>query len=405
MIKIFQISSELNTGSVGRIAEQIGESVLNERWESHIAYARDHQPSTSISYKIGNDIDIYCHAFYTRITDKHGFASENATKKLIAKIEKILPDLIQLQHMHGYFINIKILFEYLSKKNIPVVWTFHDCWSFTGHCAHYDFINCQKWQTQCEKCPQIHEYPNSLVDNSYQNYNNKKNLFNSVTNLTIVPVSKWLGEEVKKSFLKTQNVKVIHNGIDLEKFKPTHNPKIITDHHLENKFVILGVASPWTEKKGLKYFIELSSKLDKDFQIILIGLDQKQIKNLPANIIGIERTDNIQQLAEYYTIANVFINPTLEEALGMTNVEAQACGTPVITFKSGGAPETVSPLTGIVIDKGNSKQLHDAVLTLKEKKSFYDSSSCRNYIIENFDKTKCFSKYITLYKELLQVNN
>ena len=404
-MKIFQISSELNSGSVGRIAEQIGESVLNEGWESHIAFARDHQPSSSTSYKIGTKIDLYYHAIYTRLTDRHGFASRNATIKLIKKIEEIRPDLIQLQHLHGYYINIKILFDYLSKFDIPVVWTFHDCWSFTGHCTHYEFIDCQKWQSQCKNCPQKREYPSSFLDSSYDNYKDKKNLFNSVSNLTIVPVSMWLGEEVKKSFLKNQKVNIIHNGVDLDKFKPTYNRKILAIHHLENEFIILGVASPWTEKKGLQHFLDLSLKLDHNFQIILIGLDKKQIKNLPLNIIGIERTNNVQQLAEYYTLANVFINPTLEEALGMTNLEAQACGTPVITFKSGGAPETVSENTGIVLEKAHSNQLYNAVMSIKDKKSFYSSDLCRNFVLQNFDKTKCFSKYISLYKELLQVNN
>lgn len=174
MIKIFQISSELNSGSVGRIAEQIGEAVLNEGWESCIAYGRDIQNSKSAHFRIGTKLDIYYHVAYTRFTDRHGFSSESATTKLIEKIEEFKPDLIQLQHMHGYFINIKILFNYLSQSKIPVVWTFHDCWSFTGHCAYYDFINCQKWQVQCEKCPQKHEYPSSFIDNSYDNYNDKK---------------------------------------------------------------------------------------------------------------------------------------------------------------------------------------------------------------------------------------
>lgn len=210
---------------------------------------------------------------------------------------------------------------------------------------------------------------------------------------------------MKKSFLKNHNLEVIHNGVDLDQFKPSHNPDIVTKYKIENKFIILGVASPWTDRKGLKYFVELSSKLDQNFQIILIGLSQKQIKNLPENIIGIQRTDSIQQLAEYYTLADIFVNPTLEEALGMTNLEAQACGTPVITFKSGGAPETISQLTGIVVEKADFTQLYNAILLISDKKSSFRSEDCRDFVSENFNKSKCFSKYITLYKQLLQVNN
>lgn len=398
---IFQISSEVNSGSVGRIAEQIGEQVIQNGWKSYIAFARDNQPSLSQTIRIGGKFDLIRHALLTRLTDYHGFGSIKATKELIKIVNKINPDLIHLQHLHGYYINIELLFEYLSKSKIPVVWTFHDCWSFTGHCAHYEFVNCQKWQTQCEKCPQIHEYPKSFVDNSYENYNKKKQIFNSVNNMTIVPVSNWLGDETKKSFLKNQKIKVIQNGIDIEKFNIRTNNQVKERYNLENKFLILGVASPWNNRKGLKYFVELSKRLPNDYQIILVGLTKQQINELPSNIIGIERTESVKELADLYSVANVFINPTLEDTFPTTNLEALACGTPVVTFRSGGSPEAVSEETGIVVEKEDLNGLEKAIYKIKEKNKEYYQVVCRQRAEKYFDKKKCFSKYIKLYQEIL----
>lgn len=403
MIKVFQISSEINRGSVGRIAEQIGEAVLKQGWTSYIAYARDNAPSKSHAIKIGNKFDVIFHGVYTRLTDRHGFASKSATRTLIATIKDIKPDLIQLQHLHGYYINVKLLFDYLSKANIPVVWTFHDCWSYTGHCAYYDLVNCEKWKKSCQCCPQIKEYPKSFFDNSFINYEQKKILFNSVPNLTIVPVSNWLGEETSKSFLKYNNIHVIHNGVDLKIFSPQEDKhKIKARYGLEKKFILLGVANPWSERKGLKYFVELSKSLSDEKKIILIGLTQHQIKGLPTNIIGLERTEDAKELAEFYSIADVFVNPTLEEALGMTNIEAMACGTPVITFSSGGAPETIDEYTGIVVKKGDLSGLNNAIDEIQLKTKSHYHNNCINRAHDMFNKEVNFNKYIDLYKTLLK---
>jgi len=404
-MKVFQISSELNSGSVGRIAEQIGEQVLKQGWESYIAYARDNQPSTSKIIKIGKKLDIIKHGILTRITDRHGFGSKKATLKLIENIKEIKPDIVQLQHLHGYFINIEILFNFLAKAEIPVIWTFHDCWSFTGHCAYYDFVGCNKWQTNCNTCPQIKEYPKSFVDNSKKNFNDKRTIFKSIDNLTIVPVSNWLGDETKKSFFNNNKIKVIQNGIDLQNFFIQDNNLLIREkYNIKNKFLVLGVASPWSDRKGLKYFIELANRLDSRHQIMLVGLNRKQINSLPQNIIGLEKTDNTRHLAELYSAADVFLNPTLEEALGLTNIEALACGTPVITFNSGGSPETIDEKTGVVVDKGDVGGLEKAIYQIRQKSKDFYQSECRRRAELHFDKNKCFYKYIELYKEILNLN-
>ncbi|MBL1219834.1 glycosyltransferase [Chryseobacterium sp. L7] len=402
-MKIFQISSEVNIGSVGRIAEQIGENILNENWESYIAYGREELPSKSKVFKIGNKLDVYRHVVYTRLTDKHGYGSEKPTYQLIEKIKEVNPDIIHLQHLHGYYINISILFNYLSSVKAKVVWTFHDCWSFTGHCAYYEMIDCQKWQQECFDCPQLSEYPKSLcVDRSKENFRDKKKLFTSVSNLTIVPVSTWLEGEVKKSFLKESKITTIHNGIDLETFSPKKSD-IRNKYNLSGKFIILGVASPWDKRKGLKYFIKLAEKLKDNRKIVLVGLSKKQIKDLPSNIIGLERTKNVSELANLYSAADVFVNPTLEDTFPTTNLEALACGTPVITFLSGGSAEAIDINTGIIVEKGNIEKLIFAIDEIEFKTKEFYSENCRNRAVLMFDKSKSFSKYIKLYKKILAI--
>lgn len=257
MPKLLQISIEVNSGSVGRIAEQIGEVVIEKGWSSYITYARNKNPSGSQTIKIGNSLDVYRHGIETRLFDNNCFSSKKSTLKLIEKIREIQPNIIHLHHLHGYFINIEILFNFLKESKIPVVWTFHDCWSFTGHCTHFEYVSCEKWKTGCNNCPQTKEYPASLfVDRSKKNYLLKKDIFRSVDNMVIVPVSNWLGGLVKKSFLQNYAIKVIQNGVDINIFQPISSIDRLQEKlNVKGKFVILGVASPWGKRKGLNDFI------------------------------------------------------------------------------------------------------------------------------------------------------
>lgn len=406
-MKIFQISSEVNSGSVGRIAEQIGEEVLEQGWESYITFARANRPSQSNTIRIGTFIDVYWHALMNRVFDNDGFMARRTTSALIEKIKMINPDVIHLHHLHGYFINIEILFEFLSQSNIPLVWSFHDCWSFTGHCAHYEYVNCQKWQTQCYSCPQKGQYPKSLIlDGSRRNYNDKKRIFTSVKNMVIVPVSNWLGKEVQKSFLRNYSVKVIQNGIDLDVFKPHCSRSSVFDKYgiEKEKFLVLGVASTWSHRKGLDIFINFVKIIAADCQIVMVGLTKSQIKEAPQEIIGIERTEDVQELSDLYSAADVFVNPTLEEALGLTNIEAIACGTPVITFNSGGASETIDDTTGIIVRDKNATAISKAVQEVREKGKLFYSKSCRERAEIYFNKKDRYREYIELYKNLLHIN-
>lgn len=404
-MRVLQINATVNSGSTGRIAEDIGLVLMNVGHESYIAYGRGNQPSKSNKIKIGNQWDTNWHGVVSLLLDRHGFASRKATKQLINKIEELKPDVINLHNIHGYYVNIEILFDYLKKINIPVVWTFHDCWPFTGHCTHFDSVGCEKWKTQCQNCPKKSFYPKSLLlDNSFKNYSDKKQIFNQLNNLHIITPSNWLKNLVKQSFLSKFPVSCIHNGIDLSKFSPVENvEKLIQKWNLKDKIIVLGVANVWQLSKGLSDFVKLAEVLSDAYQVVLIGLTKKQIAQLPKNIIGIERTESIEELAEYYSLANVFVNPTYQDNFPTTNIEALACGTPVVTYNTGGSPEALDSETGIVVEKGNVNDLKTAIERVTSAKTeYYDKEKCRKRAEKHFDKNERYQDYLQLFKTLVK---
>lgn len=401
--KVLQINTVINTGSTGRIAEEIGIKAMDNGWDSYIAYGRNDRPSRSHKIKIGTALDVKWHGVATRFFDYHAQASKVATERFIKKAKEINPDIVHLHNLHGYYLNIQLLFDYLTTSNIPVVWTLHDCWPFTGHCAYFDFVQCEKWKTQCKKCPQISSYPKSFIDRSEHNFNLKKKLFLSCpNNLILVPVSEWLSHLIKDSFFKETKQIIIHNGIDTNIFTPQ---KKNNNHFykLRNKFVILGVAGVWEKRKGLDDFFKLSALLDEDEIILLIGLSESQIKQLPKNIIGMTRTENVQQLAELYSLADIFVNPTWEDNFPTTNLEALSCGTPIITYNTGGSPEAVTRDTGFTVKKGNLKGIRNALDRVKKLGKQYYSAACRNRAVSLFNKNICYEQYLQLYEKLLKM--
>lgn len=402
-MKVLQINTSVNTGSTGRIAEEIGKKLVSFGYESHIAFSKK-GPSGSSSnlIQIGSTADVYIHALKTRLLDAHGFGSTQATKKLVMEICKIDPDLIGLHNLHGYYLNIKKLFSYLKNVQKPIVWTFHDCWPFTGHCSHFDYVSCDKWKTECHECPLSGKYPASwFVDNSRENFHRKKDLFNGLENLTIITPSHWLKNLVGQSFLSNYRVEVVHNGIDLDQFKPVDSREVISKYHLSEKKILLGVANVWDRIKGLNYFVELSRRLDDSFRIVLIGLSEEKSKGLPENIVAIQRTENIDELVSFYNIADMYINPTLADNFPTTNLEALACGTPVVTFDTGGSPEAVDEQTGIVVEKGNMEQLLEAVDKILSKSTENYQNNCRNRAIALYDKEERYSDYMSIYENML----
>ena len=401
-MKLLQINTTLNTTSTGRITEEIGLCAMVHGFDSYVACRRVGQiGSRSQTIKIGSNFDRYLHGFKTRLLDRHGFGSKRSTQRLIKKIRKIDPDVIGLHNLHGYYLNIKILFGYLKKVQKPVVWTFHDCWPFTGHCVYFDRVSCEKWKTECRNCPMKTFYPASYgLDQSNRNFHDKKRLFTALNNLTIVTPSHWLRELVEKSFLADYPVEVIHNGIDLEVFRPgrDHLPEEV--QKLKKK-IILGVASVWDDRKGLAEFEKLAPLLDEQYQVVLVGLSEAQIRELPKTIIGIARTENVQQLASLYSAAEVFVNPTFSDNFPTTNIEALACGTPVVTYNTGGSPEAIDEETGVVVNQGDVEALKKAIEKTSNRGGATYQQKCRQHALNHFNKDDRFLDYLKLYEKMM----
>lgn len=344
---------------------------------------------------IGNDFSRYIHIALSQLTGLNGCFSFFSTFLFLKKIKKLNPDIIHLHNIHDCFINYPLLFRFIKKHNIKTICTLHDCWSFTGHCAHFDYIACSKWREGCESCVQYKSYPKSYIDNSKQMYRLKKKWFTGVKDLTIVTPSSWLADLVKQSFLKDYPVKVINNGIDLSVFKPTES-NFREKYNCEDKFLLLGVAFGWGERKGLDVFVELSKKLDDNFQIVLVGTSDEVDKQLPDNIISIHRTNNRQELAEIYTAADLFVNPTREENYPTVNMESLACGTPVITFNTGGSPEIIDKTCGVVVPKDDLEALYNEIIEIS-KENPYSKGNCLKKA-EDFNMNDRFEEYIKLYE-------
>lgn len=407
MKKLLQINPVLRTNtSTGRIMQEIGELAIDNGWESYIAYSygRDGvKPCRSQLLPIGNKWDVALHGAATRLWDAHGLASHTATRNFVKQIREIKPDVIHIHNIHGYFLNYPIWFSYLAETNIPVVWTIHDCWLYTGHCYYYSFAGCNKWQTGCGDCPQKRKFPASwLVDRSHRNFLDKKEAFTSIPTdrLTIVPVSEWIKGEMKQSFLKEYSFQVIHNGINTEVFKPSSPEKIKSKYGLSGKHILLGVAAIWHPEKGVADFLQLASMLNEDEVIVMIGVDEKLQHRLPHNVVGIKRTENIREMAELYSAADAFVNPTWQDNYPTVNLEAIACGTPVVTYRTGGSVEAVTPETGFIVEQGDVEGLLNAVraIELRGKTSYIEP--CRNYALAHFKKEDRYADYIQLYNKL-----
>lgn len=360
--KVLLMNTVCGTGSVGRLTAGLYHALEDYGYECIVAYGRGSAPEDIRGYRIGSDMDMYIHGAMSRLNDRHGFYSVGATQDLISMVKEYDPDIIHLHNVHGYYLNLPVLFSYLKKCGKKIIWTLHDCWSFTGHCSHFEYIGCNKWMTGCFKCEQLKEYPKSFgVDNSVRNFEDKKRLFTGIDNLTIVTPSEWLKDKVQQSFLKEYPVTVIPTGIDLMQFYPRQEVmsednliyRIKNHLSLRNKTILLGVANPWRDRKGLKQFEMLARTLGERYAIILIGLNERQIKELPENIIGLSRTDSTDELAALYSMADIYVNLTLEDTFPTTNIEALACGTPVITYKAGGSPESIDETCGEAVDRNS----------------------------------------------------
>lgn len=400
-MKILQINSVCGIRSTGRICTDLADVLKEYGHECRIAYGREGVPEKykPIAYRIGSETDVRLHALQARLFDSAGFGSKKATERLIEKIKVYDPDVIHLHNIHGYYLNIEILFQYLAVANKPVIWTLHDCWAFTGHCAHFTLAGCERWRIGCYDCPQKKSYPSSiLLDRSKQNWNRKKNIFTSVQDMTFVAPSEWLAGLVSESFLGKYQVKVIPNGIDLEAFKPVES-NFREKYGLQSKKVVLGVATAWSESKGLNEFKGLANLLDKNYKIVLLGLNAEQMDDLPQNIIGLPATDTLEELARIYTDADVFVNASKEETMGLTTVEAMACGTPVVVSNLTAVPEVVTPDGGIILEKLTAEDIKLGIAKVLGT-VFNTRENAKKY-----EKKQQYLRYLNLYNEILEATN
>lgn len=395
-MKVLFINSVCGVGSTGRICTDLADVLEKNGNEVKIAYGRKTNGDTR-GVCIGTKRDVYLHALFTLITDLHGNASKKYTKRFVTWIEEYDPDIIHIHNIHGYYLNYEILFDYIKKNQKKVVWTLHDCWAFTGHCSYYSTYGCEQWKSGCKQCANTLAYPKSFNKcNVFRNYLGKRQAFQGVNNMRIVTPSKWLACEVKESFLKNYPVEAIYNGIDLSVFKPTIG-NIREKYKIGNKKIILGVANIWSEHKGFEDFIELAKHIDKSYCIVLVGLSKSQIKIAEENnIIGIQKTENVKELAGFYSEANVFVNPSKQETLGMVTIEALACGTPVIVYNLTALPETVNEKVGRVVLPGVKNIISSLPAISKLKAEDCMQQAAR------FEKEKQYNKYLRIYNELME---
>ena len=353
-MKVLFINSVCGIRSTGRIVTQLAEDYISNGNECRIAYGREEAPERfrEISYRIGSELSIKTNAALARVFDNEGLNAKIATKQFLNWANTYNPDVLWLHNLHGYYLNIEMLFDWIkARPQMQVKWTLHDCWAFTGHCSYFSYVKCTRWQDGCGQCCQTQKYPKSIfIDSSESNYKRKKNAFCGVHNMTLITPSNWLSELVKKSFLKEYPVEVCYNTIDTSVFTPTDS-NFREQYNLNNKKIVLGVASVWDERKGLADFMELSFVLNSDYALVLVGVSDDQIKNCPSNVIGIPLTNSPKELAEIYTAADVFVNPSKEETFGLTTLEALSCGTPAIVYKDTACEEIANLYGGVAVEQ------------------------------------------------------
>ena len=397
--------AELNmcvNGSTGKIMLQIADKArayghevrTYSTHQYHKKYKKLPIPPQGHKY-YGTYVENGIHFVLARQTGRNGCFGRFMTWRLIRELKEYKPDILHLHNLHGFCINLPLLFKYIRQENIRVIWTLHDCWSFTGHCPHFESIGCDKWKTGCYECSKYREYPKSIVDNSSKMYRLKKRWFTGLNNMTLVTPSKWLKNLVKESFMKEYPVKVIPNGIDLSVFQPA-NGEEKRDYLCEGKYMLLGVASSWGEAKGLDVFIELSKRLSNEYQIVLVGTNDEIESVLPETIVSIQRTESQKELARLYSAADVFIDPTREDNYPTVNMEALACGTPVITFDTGGSPEIIDETCGVVVPKNDVDKLIEEIERVICKKVFSTEQCLKK--AKAFDMNQTLKLYMELYQ-------
>lgn len=402
-MKIVMINTVCGVGSTGRMCTDLAEILEQHGHEVKIAYGRMVVPEQFQKYtkKIGGMLDQSIHGVKARLEDGAGFGSVCVTKKFVGWLKEYNPDVIHLHNIHGYYINVPILFEYLRNCGKKIIWTLHDCWAFTGHCAFFGAVKCENWKEGCGSCRQLKEYPKSYVDRTSVNWKRKKDCFTGIPNMQLVTPSKWLAELVRNSFLAEYPVDVINNGIDTTQFYPFES-EFKKKMGLENKFLLLGVASVWDYRKGLTDFVRMAERIDDDCKIVLVGVDEKQIASLPKNIIGLQKTNSVQALVEIYNGCDLFLNLTYDDNYPTVNLEALACNTPVLTYNTGGSPESITEKNGCVVQLGDLDEVLKYVRNYQDK---LKTSGERSQLLEHrevFDRKYVAKQYLALIEKMVE---
>lgn len=402
-MKVLQINAVYGHGSTGNIAKEILLQVKKIGGEVYVACPE--KPSRCFEVedyiRIGNGLDHRIHALYSRFFGKQGYASKNATRNLIKQIDRIKPDIIHLHNLHNNYVNIKVLFEFIERKKIKTVITLHDCWFMTGKCCHFLYDGCYKWKTKCETCiRQRKEIPSYFFDASEKMYNDKKLLVGENPYIYVVGCSKWITEVAKQSLLKERVFGTIYNGVDLSVFYPRKN-SIRQALQIQDKYVILGMANKWLSEENIETYQYIMDNLTEDICICLIGCSEKEIKTLPRQIVGVGYIKEQDLLAQYYSMADLFVNVTKVDSLPTVNIEAIACGTPVVTYDSGGSSEVINEDVGTTIAYGDASALLEAINSYKIRDRKLNSKLCVKYAKAKFDKNECFKKYVDLYQQIL----
>lgn len=408
--RIVQINPVVRANtSTGRIMQEIGSLAESVGWLNWCAYSKGRDGVRECSTEtiaVGNRWSVAVHGVLTRLFDRHGLGSAGATRSFVKRLKEINPDIIHIHNIHGYFLNYPLLFDYLRESDVKVVWTVHDCWLYTGHCYYYSAVGCDKWQIGCGGCRQRGAFPKSLfIDRSRRNFSDKKSAFTSIPRdrMVIVPVSEWMRGEMSKSFFKDCRFEVIHNGIDTSVFHPSEGSEMRRRLGVgADKKIILGLASIWSKEKGLDDFIKLSRLIEPDEVIVLVGVDDKTAGQLPESIRSIRRTENIEMLAKLYSEATVFVNPTYQDNYPTVNLEAISCGTPVVTYRTGGSIESVTDATGRVVEQGDVAGLLGAVREIESLGADCFRQPCRDYALANFRKEDRYQDYLRLYENLIK---
>lgn len=401
MPRLLIINVALNWGSTGKIVEGIGSLAKSRGWEVYVAHgARYKNRSNLKAIQVSGRAEEWIHYIGSSLFDAQGLGSRCATRRFLKEVDEISPDVVHIHNIHGCFLNYPLLFNYLRDKQIPVVWTLHDCWAMTGHCVHFEKTHCERWKTQCEKCPQKRDFPTSyLLDRSKRNYALKKQLLTSMDRMRITTVSAWLKGVAEKSYLNKFPIDVVPNGIDTGRFNYT-DKDIKKRFQIESKILLLAVASGFEERKGIFDYVALSRILTDKYQLMLVGVNDQDRKVLPDNVIAVSRANGPEELAAFYSASDVLLSLSYEETFGLTVVEAMACGTPAIVYDNTAQPELITKETGTVVPTGDIDTLINAieVVCSKPKETYEDA--CRRHAIQ-YDESLSYNKYLDIYNSLI----